>query len=165
MSGIAKPEFAPLLAAGMHLMSLDDIEALCVSAFPQSMARGPIMAQLRTVVAALASAKISGSLWVDGSFLTKKVEPGDVDLCLCIRAEQLLCPKKANALHWFRHSAHALFPLCHPNLCFIASPGMSDLEKKNVLENWKYWRTWLGTARSKDPKGIAVVRMTGSRWP
>ena len=40
------------------------------------------MDNLETAIARLDSQGIPGEVWVDGSFLTEKIEPGDVDLVL-----------------------------------------------------------------------------------
>src|SRR6266404_1591008 len=82
-----KPEYAPLLPIGRHALSLTELRALCVDPFPLSASRPRIMAGLEAVVQELNSVGIVGELWVDGSFLTEKVDPEDVDASLRITSE------------------------------------------------------------------------------
>ena len=81
-----KPELPPLLPDGLHPMSLDELEGLCVSAFPLSTTRNAIMDGLREVVATMTGTGISCALWINGSFLTEKIDPADVDLVALIPA-------------------------------------------------------------------------------
>lgn len=66
---------------------MDEVRRLCVDRFPTSASRHTIMVGLEHVVQELNSHAIEGELWVDGSFLTEKIDPEDVDLVLRIQAE------------------------------------------------------------------------------
>lgn len=68
-------------------MSLGDLEKLCVQSnmFRTSNTRSTIMQGLRHVVDTLSNEAIPGEVWVDGSFLTKKIDPADVDILLSVR--------------------------------------------------------------------------------
>jgi hypothetical protein len=83
----AKPEFPPLLAEGLHAMSLADLKRLCVTEFPLSKRREPIMRSLESLLAALTGAAIKGQVWIDGSFLTGKIDPEDVDLVVVLQEQ------------------------------------------------------------------------------
>src|SRR5688572_26578012 len=79
-----KDEFPPLLPEGFHSKALADIRTLCVDnpQFARSSTRERIMGRLDAAVKRLADAGIVGELWIDGSFLTQKINPEDVDLSL-----------------------------------------------------------------------------------
>jgi hypothetical protein len=77
-----KEEFPPLLPEGMHSRTLAEIRQLCVAQFPNSTERAAIMDGLEGMVALIAKHGISGEMWVDGSFTTQKLNPGDVDFVL-----------------------------------------------------------------------------------
>src|SRR5437762_2503951 len=82
-----KPEFPPLLPVGLHEKTMIQLRDLCVNGFvDRAIRREPIMAGLDAMVKKLIEGGISGQLWVDGSFLTCKSEPDDVDLLLHVTA-------------------------------------------------------------------------------
>jgi hypothetical protein len=87
MASSSKPEFPPLLPLGLHPMSVAEIRGMCVGAFPLSNTRDEIMRGLETLVGALAGVQVPTEVWVDGSFLTQKVNPEDVDVVLCMQGE------------------------------------------------------------------------------
>ena len=75
-------EFPPLLPEGRHPMSIEVLRQQCVERFPLSRTRAKIMAGLAEVIERLIQHRVVGELWVDGSFLTEKINPGDVDVVL-----------------------------------------------------------------------------------
>lgn len=83
-----KKSFPPLLGPGLHYHSFDEVRSLCVDGFPHSTTRPEVMAGLVAFVRnVLHSNSIKCELWVDGSFMTKKIDPPDVDLVLCIHSD------------------------------------------------------------------------------
>src|SRR5690348_320273 len=82
MPSAPKREHAPLFAAGFHPLPLTAIRRFCVDAFQLSSTRANIMNGIETVVQRLEAAVIIGELWLDGGFLTEKIDPEDVDMVL-----------------------------------------------------------------------------------
>lgn len=79
-----KEEFPPLLEPGFHVTTLADLRSGCVTAFPLSKSRAQIMDGLEKFVDMLRSEGIVGDLWIDGSFMTQKLDPEDVDIVLSV---------------------------------------------------------------------------------
>ncbi|WP_261925976.1 DUF6932 family protein [Methylorubrum sp. GM97] len=77
-----KFDYAPLLAPGRHYRQLTEIEDLCVRPFLKSAMRPNLFARLCTFVQAIKSADICCEILVNGSFLTVKNDPSDVDVAL-----------------------------------------------------------------------------------
>jgi hypothetical protein len=77
-----KFDHPPLLAPGRHAMTLQQIEALCVAQFSGTSRahRERLFYALEEVVQRLLRANIRCDVFVDGSFLTEKPEPEDVDI-------------------------------------------------------------------------------------
>ena len=98
-----KEDFPPLLADGLKVRTLEEIDALCVDAFPLSSTRKRLMAGLRAMVDRLVDVGIQGNLWIDGSFLTTKTDPDDVDIVLELSQATTdnLPEAQANTLSWF----------------------------------------------------------------
>jgi hypothetical protein len=78
--------YPALLEIGLRPMGLDEIRQLCVSdgRFHLSQTRAKIMENLETLICGLRTIGIRGEAWIDGSFLTEKVDPRDVDIVVCL---------------------------------------------------------------------------------
>ena len=68
-------------------MTVAQLRSLCVTAFPLSTTRADVMEGLQSVVGRLERERVYGELWIDGSFLTNKINPNDVDVVLPLRRE------------------------------------------------------------------------------
>lgn len=79
---MSKPDFPPLLAAGKHVLTLPEFEALAVSPFPTDAARQRLFALFTVWIGKLQALQVKGIVWIDGSFLTSKMGPGDIDCVL-----------------------------------------------------------------------------------
>lgn len=79
---MAKADFPPLLPPGMHPLSLQELHDLAVAPFAEDVKRAELFQKLQTWAEAVRASGIGGQLWLDGSFLTEKVEPGDIDCIL-----------------------------------------------------------------------------------
>lgn len=77
-----RKEYPPLLPIGMHLMTVGQLRSLCVNRFPLSTTRDKIMSGLEAVIEALRKQGVVGEVWVDGSFVTEKINPKDSDILL-----------------------------------------------------------------------------------
>jgi hypothetical protein len=81
-----KFDYPPLLAPGRHFMTLSDIEAICVYRFTGQarQRREKLFYALEELVQELNRAELRCTAFVDGSFLTDKPDPGDVDVLVGI---------------------------------------------------------------------------------
>ncbi|WP_312435456.1 DUF6932 family protein [Janthinobacterium sp.] len=77
-----KPDFPFLLQPGIHKVSLTELEAIAVTPFPTDAKRQQLFAFLRQWIGELRALNVSAILWLDGSFLTQKPGPGDIDCVL-----------------------------------------------------------------------------------
>lgn len=74
---------------GLHPCTLADVQSGLVDRFPTSSSRRHILQGLQLYISDLESLGISGRLWLDGSFVTGKNHPGDVDLVPVVSFELL----------------------------------------------------------------------------
>jgi hypothetical protein len=65
-------------------MTLSSLKALTVDAFPLSLRRAMLFAELERLASEINSASACCELWIDGSFLTEKPEPDDIDLTVVL---------------------------------------------------------------------------------
>ena len=69
-------------------MTLDDLAQMAVHKFPRPALRPSHIECLRVILRELSTFQTKGELWIDGSFLTTKPDPRDIDIILRMRAEQ-----------------------------------------------------------------------------
>lgn len=79
---VTKPDFPPLLSAGIHHMTMREIRARFVLPFPNDLSRPRLYNNLTRWVEELRAARIGATLWVNGSFVTAKPNPADLDCVL-----------------------------------------------------------------------------------
>jgi hypothetical protein len=157
-----KPEFPPLLPDGLHPMSLAAIEELCVIRFPLSMTRPAIMSGFRQTVKRIVDCGIGGELWINGSFLTKKIDPADIDFCAMIpcRYYDSGTPAQRDVVDWLqsRQNEPKTLYLCDTNAELVypeASPY--HYMHTSMIE---HWLQIFGRSVGKgEPKGIAVLQL------
>jgi len=153
-----KPEFPALLAAGFHPMELGEIRQLCAARFPLSTTRGAVMDGLEVVVGKLKGEKIEAEVWIDGSFLTEKIDPEDSDIVVAVRSDfvALATQEQSKVLAWINSNLrdahhcdsylHTEYPAGH------ALAGYSEWMRA-------YWIRQFGFSRGEELKGMALVRV------
>lgn len=137
-------------------MSIGDVRFLCVDRFPDSGTRNDIMMGLEAVVIKLRESEIPGELWVDGSFITEKQNPDDVDLVFRFNGESAdgASSSQIEILKWFgsnlkteyRCDSYLIpnFPEAHPNY------WLSEYQ-------YAYWMRQWGFDSENNVKGFAVI--------
>src|SRR5690242_18439961 len=99
-----------LLPPGIHDLSLDQIEGL-FGTFQESERRLHLFKRLRDLVDEIGAFAFSRHLIVDGSFITAKAEPSDIDLIFAVAPgtvplTRLINPFEYNALSSKRPDTH-----------------------------------------------------------
>jgi hypothetical protein len=152
-------EHLPLLPAGFHEMTMADLRALCVAAkrFENSVSRVPIMTSLERRIESLVGHGIPGEVWVNGSFLTEKIDPEDVDITVRLDGTfyDQATVQQRNALRRIMETTGSEridgylqleWPVGHPYYAL-------------GVENYEYWRKQWGISRQGFAKGIAVLKL------
>lgn len=81
---MAKVDNPSLLTPGIHQMSDLDFFQMTVSAFPGDPRRAMLYGLFATWANGLRGLGIGGTMWIDGSFMTSKAGPEDIDLVLWV---------------------------------------------------------------------------------
>lgn len=160
MASAPKPEFAPLLPYGFHDYRLDDLRGLCVNGFPGSITRAAIMDGFESVLGEINATGIKVDVWVNGSFLTQKFNPEDVDFAVrCeeavwraadIRQKSILrCVNETDLKPQYKCDAYA-FTEYAPN----PGSGHGQWEWDRA-----YWLKQFGFSRKEERKGLAVLKL------
>lgn len=144
---MTKPEFDPLLPPGFHDIDIQNLDNIFVNNFTNSDRRRHLVNQLRIFLNELLQVKASFEIWLDGSFLTLKDEPDDIDLLIVYDKNQL------NSLtDYEKKILNSLFnrptSKIRYDLDILICPN-------NDENNRSYWRGWFGFTRNEVPKGIA----------
>lgn len=153
-----KQEFPPLLPEGLHTMPLEQVRELCVTKIPLSTTREPIMIGLERLIRELESRGVNTSVWINGSFVTKKINPEDVDVVLC--TDGRVFDEGTDEQRAILHTVNANLKealRCDSYLFLEYPQGHPLYEEGQRLK--EYWRRQFGTSRSGEPKGIAVVEV------
>ena len=141
-------------------MSLSEVRTLCVDSFPSSTTRQQIIEGLEKIIAALKSKNIPGEVWIDGSFVTGKMNPKDVDLVLRCPAEfyENSTQDQRDTVDWLQSNLKEEY-LCD-SYCFMEWPeGHSNYWLGEYM--YSYWMRQFGFSRGSEMKGIAVVPLLG----
>jgi len=158
----SKVEYPALLPGGFHIRTIEQIRALCVTNFPRSSTRKDLMAKLEIAVARIQAVRVPSELWIDGSFLTVKIDPDDVDFALIVPSHVSISATKEvhETLHWLASDdtydrehldGHVL-------TMFPSSSPMAVLWH----QNHEKWEGVFGTKYDNvTPKGIVVMRFFG----
>ena len=111
------------------------------------------MVGLRAMVGLLTVDGIRGNLWVDGSFITKKLEPDDVDVVLELSESTEITPEQRHRLKWFGSRQPADVTQKRADYwcdCYVT-----------LLSKHHYWLRQFGRDRSANPKGVIVLHING----
>lgn len=142
-------------------MKVEEIRTLCVIGFPVSKVRSEIMAGFQAIYERAASVGLEGEIWLDGSFLTRKIDPGDVDFIILTEAHfrDSGTPEQQEFIEWLiaNENDPKLSFLCHTDVVLLYPPdspwvGLNESSKKHWEEN-----VYGFSVASREPKGIAVV--------
>lgn len=155
----SKLEFPPLLAAGFYPMAVPDLRKKCVDGFPLSKTRATIMDGLEKAIQELERAEVAGELWIDGSFMTEKIDPEDVDVLLHVdsalydggsanvrKAIDVFDSSQLKATHHCDSYVWREYPAGHP------AHNESEWDRA-------YWIRQFGFSRGIDYKGIVTVEI------
>lgn len=142
-------------------MTLDDVQKHCVDAFPGSPTRAAIMVGLRLIVARLIENRIECELWIDGSFLTGKINADDADLVLRARGEFYddgTIEQRA-VIDWVGDNLKESLR-CDS---YVFYEYDTNHENYWIGEyDYCYWMKQWGFTRQDERKGIAVITLDGS---
>jgi hypothetical protein len=124
------------------------------------------MIGLEGVVARLVQSGVVGEIWVNGSFLTEKIDPKDVDILLHVEADfyNNASVEERAAIDWVgsnlkqTHRVDSYLWLEHHR-----RPGDPDYWESD----WDraYWIRQFGFSREDDYKGMALLVLSGRTAP
>lgn len=150
-----------VLPDGVHKCDEKGFKQRFVDEFPASETRPRLRQGFRALREEVVKHGPPGVQWVDGSFVTTKLNPGDIDIVTFMDLERLNalsrdnqaaverlvkgreCTKAAYGCHTF------LVPSCEPN-----HPFFPKFEQRR-----RYWRKWFGKTRPGRSKGFVAMAL------
>ena len=143
-----------LLPPGVHRLDDTALFALAVAPFPNDVYRRQLYGQLGHWQNQLRSMGIGGTLWIDGSFLTVKASPEDIDIVIWNPISKLPLDSSAQsvvAALLDKANARAIFGL---DLYFESPPPGERLHRE------AYWKGFLGFCHDQvTAKGFVEVAL------
>lgn len=145
----------PLFEPGFHDLPYDGLkEAIamyCVTPFANSNRRNRLLGRFFALLKEVEQVGIFTEIWVDGSFLTDKEDPNDIDLVLFYDDSLMrsFSPREKQRFQKIRdHDQIKRLYLCDAYL----------VEKDEQGER-RYWSRWYGHSRDGVPKGIVRINL------
>jgi hypothetical protein len=115
------------------------------------------MKGLEGFIEKLVATQLKAEVWLDGSFLTEKIDPEDIDLVVCVQSTQFdNNPDKQALINWVQQGQKASH-FCD-SYVLVEYPDTHANHEEGVVMR-AYWRGQFGFNRAEDVKGIAVVRI------
>lgn len=142
-----------MLPAGVHDYSVDEFITQFVNGFPTSQRRKQIAAVLFDFAKEIFTYGIPYEFWIDGSYVTDKVNPNDADLVLFFQYSDLTSLKPQIPLLRQKYLPNLdTYYMCaaSPENQKILLPAVYN----KLVNDRNYWRGQFGFDRCDHPKGI-----------
>ncbi len=139
-------EFDPLYPAGFHDITIDSLDEIFVIPFEDTERRKYLTDRFRAYIEKFSELGLKAEIWLDGSYSTKKPEPGDMDILIVFDVDEV------NNLPLDKRPL--LQELFDRELSKIRYSIDVLLLPSNDINNRSYWRGWFGFSRNEQPKGI-----------
>lgn len=138
------------LDAGLHHGTYIDFKDIFLSGFKTSLTRKDIFVGLFNWFEQLLVITEFEEVWLDGSFVSDKINPNDIDFCCFFDRSQLT---NQNLAEIKKLTSDASLYKCDAYIGIInnASATAQDINNRN------YWRGQFGFDRADIPKGILVL--------
>jgi hypothetical protein len=143
-----KKEFNPILPAGIIFMGLEDFKQLFVDQFPQSARRKALFDKFLQFFEFILNLDIITELWLNGSFVTEKPEPGDIDAVAFVDKDKL---KKQRGVE--KNPLMNVGDL-KKNLSIDIRFAANDDDKSR-----SYWMALYGSSRDGRKKGFVNLKL------
>lgn len=141
----------PLFSAGFHDVPFQEMEQslteLLVKPFSGSRRRELLLDRLVALLKEVGETGLFTEAWIDGSFVTDKEVPNDVDVVLFHKIAYSLSPREIKLYRELKDEDLMMFRY-HCDLYVV----QHDLPRIRT-----YWRTFFGSTRDGVPKGIIRI--------
>jgi hypothetical protein len=138
-----KKEAIPLLEAGIHAKTLEEAYLICVESIENNQKRKELFALLKMFLAEVKAQIGDCEIWIDGSFLTQKVNPNDIDVVIYLPSNAVFAEDDVLLLLYSARTKYQCDAYIVEN-----SPQIRS-----------YWGGWMCFVRQEHAKGIIKVQL------
>jgi hypothetical protein len=144
-------EYIPLFDSGFYDVPLGNIKEslteLLVNPFDDSQYRELMLNRLLALLEEVSNVCIFTEAWIDGSFVSDKEKPNDVDIVLWYNAVSSISPRE---LRTYRELKDSSLMMSHYRCdVYLAKNGDDKLRR--------YWENWFGKDRTGCSKRIIRI--------
>jgi hypothetical protein len=145
-----------LINPGIHEMDMDDFHISFVKQFTTSQRRQLIFDSLLRFVAKMFKDFNIYEIWIDGSYVTEKINPNDVDIVIFFSVEDFIRVSKI----WdvIRKDAVNIDPYCAVAVTEENKQKLSSADINTIINKRNYWKGQFGFDREDRPKGIINIK-------
>lgn len=143
------------LNPGIHKYSVDNFQKQFIDDFELSTTRKDIYSKFKYWVHLLVKTLPPKYMWLDGSFLTTKINPNDIDLVVFYDPKDITPSISESLEHIINGISRSLKCDAYICYCFKDWP-ISETCKINpeIITRRTYWMGQFGFDRNEQPKGI-----------
>lgn len=149
-----------VIEPGLHNYTVESFINDFVACFPASQTRAQVFGALVKFVREVSEKCSPVEIWLDGSFITTKLNPNDIDIVMFILVDDMetLFGDGGATFQNLRDDnplvdAYASFAVCEENMC-----RLNPRESNEVINKRNYWKGQFGFDRNDGPKGIIVMQ-------
>lgn len=126
--------FKPLLEEGIHKKTLEETKLICVLPFTNETNRDIIWQNFLIFIDEIAKFNIPYKLWIDGSFVTDKPFPSDIDITFIAKEEDVDSIMQSEKERFFKIFCDDYFKVNH--YCHIEYSLSNDFYNLSSLEDF-----------------------------
>jgi hypothetical protein len=144
------------LNPGIHTYKVNDFQSQFVTGFPNSVSRQSIFSNFDIWISQLNKILPPRFIWLDGSYLTKKIDPKDMDLIVFYYPEDIVSQQMSDDLQNIINNISRTLD-CDAYMCYSFdhwSPQQIATVPQEMAIMQTYWMGQFGFDRNKRPKGI-----------
>ena len=149
------PYDRPLLAPGIHDKTLAEVETLCVAAFGDNRRRREIFDLFSELLNRVLSLDLDWIIWIDGSFVTEKFVPGDIDVLFVPTDQRAVNSLDADG----KRLLEELFSDRQRTKQRYLTDAIFDPEFMVDSNQHMYWRGVFGFDREDRPRGWVRLKL------
>lgn len=140
-----------LMPPGLHEYAFNDFKSQFIDQFGFSQSRKAILEGCLKWLFLISNIITPEEVWMDGSYVTAKANPNDIDIVLFFDSEKLNAVDKGMFYNLFSISKQYL---CDSYFAVSIIPGKHTANDINIRN---YWRGQFGFDRNDKPKGIIIL--------
>ncbi|MFD1954590.1 DUF6932 family protein [Paenibacillus thailandensis] len=148
------------LTPGIHTYTIHEFEQQFINEFTTSIRRSLIYTNFKHWLSQLLQVLPPRYVWLDGSFLTQKVDPNDIDLVVFYYPEDIQNQNQAAELKELinrvsrNYNCDAYFSLSFENW---TPQQLAVFPQQNHKIMQTYWMGQFGFDRARQPKGMVQI--------